>query len=95
VFDYSSLIVGAYYQGTYVRVPDDPDHERNVSHVGKYVGFPDETLLKMYQNPELQDSKMRQVGLLCNDDKYEKCWRYFEPETLIMVEPAESDLVEG
>jgi hypothetical protein len=93
MFDYDSLTVNSYYKGTYVRVPDDLENERNVSHVGKFLGFPGETLLKMLKNPELQDSKIRQVALLCNDEKYGRAIRYFEPETLELVEPTEDQLV--
>jgi hypothetical protein len=82
IFDYDSLLAGATYRGTYVREPD-PNSERNVSYVGKFLGISADQLLKISQDP---DGKCRQVALLCIDDKYESAWRYFEPETLILVE---------
>jgi hypothetical protein len=78
IFDYDSLLAGATYRGTYVR-----DGKEDVSHVGKFLGISADQLLKISQDP---DGKCRQVALLCNDDKYESAWRYFEPETLILVE---------
>lgn len=83
MFDYDSLIKNATYRGTYVRNPDDPDDERNVSHTGVFLGMNSEQLLKIAQAP---DSKARQVALLCDDPKFGKAWRFFEPETLVLVE---------
>jgi hypothetical protein len=78
IFDYDSLIKDALYRGTYVR-----EGKEDVSHVGKFLGISPEQMLKIMQDP---NGKCRQVALLCEDDKYEKGWRYFEPETLILVE---------
>lgn len=83
LFDYDSLIEGATYQGTYLREPDDPESERNVSHVGKYIGIDEKIMLKIFKDP---DGKIRQVPLLCDDPKFGKAWRLFEPETLVLVE---------
>lgn len=83
LFDYDSLLAGALYQGTYLREPDNPESERNVSHVGKYLGMDDRVMLKILKDP---DGKIRQVPLLCDDPKYGAAIRFFEPETLVLVE---------
>lgn len=83
MFDYDSLMKDATYKGTYVRNADDPDDPRNETFTGKFLGMNPEQLLKIAKNP---DSKARQVALLCDDPKYGKAIRYFDPETLILVE---------
>ena len=80
-FDYSNLIKNATYQGAYMR-----DGKEDVLHVGKFLGMSAEQLLKIQLDPE---GKCRQVALLCDDDKFGKAWRYFEPESLILVDDSE------
>ena len=91
-FDYDSLMVGATYTATYVREPDNPDSDRNVSHTGKFLGVSSEQLLKIAADP---DGKCRQVALLCEDDKYGSAWRFFEPETLALVADLTEDTDNG
>lgn len=86
-FDYDSLLVGATYVGTYLREPDDPSSDRNVSHTGKFLGVGAEQLLKIAADP---DGKCRQVALLCDDEKYSAAWRFFEPETLVLAEDTDN-----
>lgn len=92
MFDYSNLIKDATYQGTYVRNPDDPNDELNVSHVGKFCGMNSDQMLKIMGDP---DGKCRQVPLLCDDPKFGKAWRFFEPETLVLVDDTQDGNLDG
>jgi hypothetical protein len=78
LFDYDSLLAGATYRGSYIRDGKDPEH-----HVGLFGGISADQMLKIIQNP---DGKCRQVALLCNDQKYGRAFRFFEPETLVLVD---------
>lgn len=93
-YNYSSLIKGAYYQGIDNGRPDDNGNfSREIPFVGKFLGVRDDLMLVVHNNPESRAA--RQVGLLCNDPKYGRCWRFFDPETLTLIEnPTDDQLVE-